>query len=927
MNKKLKIATIAVSAVMAGTMAFGMFGCTKKPNNGDNKAKPSVDAAGKLTWAEGTTLNLNVGNSNSTAKQGIAYVQYEISGTTVMPDGKTYSAGSLKPAWQALQEQLGVKLEDKFQNLSSNAQISTPISQKNLGDYDVITGSLEEINKNSDSFLNFSDYLDYMPNYKAFLTSNPVTKYSLTGNTKGGMFAAPYFDGNDDIEKYSMMNYNWIKQILDKDVDGLTGTFKGQAEAKKTASETDYGAVVATAPSVQAYMGKTGSYVVDTTDPAGTPNAEGVIPTTKLKVNYDNAKSEATTEGKALYEAIKTAAGNVAYTGESGNIVDLQNWAIEKSAGEVTGAQLANILREYIKVAYQKADGTAFYTTLSDVFISASAGWDVDLLVGISRVIVTATGLPEAQEVGSVFAIAGRQQTTQRRVDLVALAGELYGVRGLESRYEYTYFDKDGKIKDARAVADTYDVLNNFSALTKEGLVYIGSNDMSKNYDKQKEEDLIKPKAEGGKYGYTKKSDGYYEGDVKKADLEGYILDSAGERKFTWKASTVSTKKSGKQTFMLHDYVQTQTKEGLVTYPGQLDTYNFAPVVNAVSKWDVDGNGTIAADEYFRFTESWRSVKNTGFCIPKASVEANSDKLAAVLAFVDYIFSTDGQLLMSYGPQSTAGNENPNGWWYATEVTGKTPADIATKIADATNYAPAQYSVNKAYKASYFVYNEKVYTGTPYNGTQVPTITDLNEKFYLGKDISVGSNSIAMGKGNIGFNEKGNYTNYARRAIGSTLPIGNKNQGFEYQATARCGIDGAATVTKALLNGTLKHVKLNLDEGDSAWYLIAPTALPMTSSDQEVLKNSYQTKISGTYFLNNSATTQTTNVFIDLLYYGLGSSANICGQTSLGNYTTNNTGEKLVALLNGDKLNERIGVLENGWYAINTIYSLGYNLK
>ena len=982
MNKKLKIATAAVSVVMAGTMAFGMFGCSN--GNGGGDSKPKVDEAGKLTWAENTTLNLNIGNQNSTAQQGISYVSKEISGTTYLPDGKQYSAGMLKPAWAAMQAQLSttskVNLVDKFENLGSGDQITTPITNKNLGDYDVITGSLEEINKNSSNFLNLTEYLDYMPNYKAFLTANPVTKYSLTGDYNGGMYAAPYFDGNDDIEKYSMMNHNWVKAILDTEIKA-TGTFKAQAEEKK--KNKDYAdLIVSDDASAESYMGTTGSYTVDTTDPAGTANAQGVIPTIKLKVNYDAAKTAALDESTELGKAIKAAAGDVKYDGESGNIVDLQNFAIKKSQGAVTGAQLSKILREYIKVAYQKADGSAFYTTLSDVFISASAGWDVDLLVAMGRCVVTCVGgtdgLANAQSVGQVFAVAGRQTTTQRRVDLVALAGELYGIRGLESRYEYTFFDKDGNIKDARADEKTYDTLSKFSKLTKEGLVCIGDASMTEQFKKASHNDLIKPISEGGKYGYTvvyeqytteelaeftkdsgaegqyKDSEGkvvadkdgfkldkdgnkivknYIDADKNvKADKSGNLLDEKGNKIFdSWKAATINTNASGIQTFMLHDYVQTQTKVGLTGTKGETnpDVYNFGPVVNAVSKWDVNGNNTIEADEYFRFTESWRSVKNTGFCVPK-SITGNKDKLSAVLAFIDYLFSTDGQLLMSYGPQSTNGNgENANGWWYATEATGVTLDTIADKVADATNYAPAQYSVKAAYKAQYFVYNGKIYTGTAYNGTQVPTLTTLNKTFYLGKEITVSGNKIQMGAkegSNILVSEAGNYTNYARKIIGSTLPIGNKNQGFEYQATATVGISGAATVTKALLNGTLKHVKLTLDQGESAWYLIAPTALPMNKNQQDTLKNANQTKISGTYFYNNSKTNQTTNIFIDLLFYGLGSSKNICGQQSLGNYTTNNTGAKLVALLNASEFNYRLGIFRTGWYSINDYYKLGYNL-
>jgi putative aldouronate transport system substrate-binding protein len=866
MNKTMKIAAIAVSAIMAGTMALSIAGCSdKKSSTLDVK----VDDNGNLTWASTTTLNLNVGNQNSSNPMGISYRSTEISGSTVLPDGNTYTSGDLKPAWAELSKQLKLNLADKFQNLGSDKQITTPITSKNISDYDVITGSLSAINENSDQFLNLADYLDYMPNYKAFLEANPVTKYSLTGTAKGAMYAAPYFDGNDDIEKYSMVNYLWVYDILDNDMTGkYATTFKAQAEAKATAV-----GAVGTQASAESFMGKTGSYTIETTDPSDATK------TVTVKVDYDAALAAAKDANTGLGGAIAAAAGKT-YAGTSGNIVDLQNFAINEKAGEVTGIQLATILREYIKVAYT-SNGSQFYssTKLSDVFCSQSAAWDVDLLVGISRCVVTC-GVDLTSSVDSaanIYALSGRQTTTQRRVDLMALAGELYGVRGMESRYEYTYFDKDGNLLDARSDENSYEMMNNLSKLTKEGLVNIGTT--------------------------TSKT----------------TTDANGKETTTVSATSVSTKASGTQVFMLHDYAQTQTKDGLTSIT-DTSKYNFAPIVNAISNWDTNNDGT--ADTIMRFTESWRSVKNTGFAVPLASVQNDSEKLAAVLGFIDYLFSNDGQILMTYGPQSTNGDTNPNGWWYATEATSASLATVATKVTDATLYAPAQYEVKSEYKSQYFVYNGKVYTGTSYNGTQVPTITTLNQQFYLGKEVTIGTTTIKQNDGNVKVNAAGNYTNYARNVIGSTLPIGNKNQGYEYQATAKCAITGAAIVSTALLNGTLKHVKLTLDSNDTYWYMIAPTALPLNGNQRTTLKGDAQTLISGTYFLNSSSTDQITNVYIDLLYYGFNSSNNLCGQSSLGTYTTYNSGKALVELLASKGLTDRISISQTAWKSLKTLYKI-----
>jgi putative aldouronate transport system substrate-binding protein len=878
MNKTMKIASVAVASVMVGTMAFSIAGCSsskKKDLLDGSKVElsadltPKTDDSGKLTWTAGTQLNMNVGNQNTSAPQGISYLATDISGTALMPDGNTYGSGDLKPAWKELATQLNVTLKDVFQNKSSNNQITDPITGKNITDYDVITGSLQSINENSSNFLNLQNYLSYMPNYRAFLNANPVTIYSLTGNDEGAMYAAPYFDGNDDIEKYSMVNYLWVYDILDNALKDYSTTFKAQAEAKSSAISF----VDGTKASATAFMGTTGNYTIETTSPTDSTK------TVTVKVDYDAALSAAKDTSSELGSAIKDAAGT-AYTGTSGNIVDLQNFVINTKAGEVTGKQLATILRAYIKVAYKQGNNQ-FYTKLSDVFCSQSAAWDVDLLVAMSRCVVTCSSdlTSSVSSAANIYAISGRQTTTQRRVDLVALAGELYGVRGMESRYEYSYFDKDGKLHDSRTDANSYELINNISKLTTEGLVNIGST-------------------------------------TSKTDENG---------KVTVSATSVNTNASGTQTFMLHDYVQTQTKYG-ITSEKDTTKYNFAPIVNAISNWDTDSDGK--ADTIMRFTESWRSVKNTGFAIPVESVRGNAEKLSAVLAFVDYLFSSDGQILMSYGTQSTNGDTNPNGWWYATEQTSVKLSDIvdSSETVAATNYAPAQYTVKDEYKDKYFVYKEKVYTGTYYNGTQVPTLTTINKSFYEGDAVTVNGETIQQKKGNILIGQQGNYTNYARYFIGSTLPIGNKNQGFEYQATSQCGITGALLVNTAIQNGTLKHVVLSLDDKQSAWYLSAPTSLPYSTANQSDLKGADQTLISGTYFLNSSSTSQITNIYIDLCYYGLGSDYYLCGKSEQGKYSTYNTGAKLVELLNNKKLAARVSIMQDGWYSINEYYGLGYDL-
>ncbi len=339
-------------------------------------------------------------------------------------------------------------------------------------------------------------------------------------------------------------------------------------------------------------------------------------------------------------------------------------------------------------------------------------------------------------------------------------------------------------------------------------------------------------------------------------------------------ASHSGSQNKGVQTLSLHDYVQTQTaNQGFRAENTVGDEYNFAPVLTPVSNWDTDDDGT--KDKVMRFTESWRSVKTTGFAVSYKGVSGDPKKLSAALAFVDYMFSNDGQILMTYGPQSQNGEDaatpeaakaDNGGFWYATEKTDVSLATVADKVADATNYAPAQYKMKDNYKAKYFVYNEKVYEGTPYGDRQIPTVTPSSMGMFHSSDLG-----------------KNSFTNYARYVIGTTLPIGNKDQGFEYECTAKCGLAGADIVAIALNNGTVEHPLQQIPGAagnkKGNWYSIAPVTLSYESDVLNSLNTESASVVTGFLkdskhiFTNNSSSSG--NFWHDIMAYGLGSNQKI----------------------------------------------------
>ncbi len=74
----------------------------------------------------------------------------------------------------------------------------------------------------------------------------------------------------------------------------------------------------------------------------------------------------------------------------------------------------------------------------------------------------------------------------------------------------------------------------------------------------------------------------------------------------------------------------------------------------------------------------------------------------------------------------------------------------------------------------------------------------------------------------------GNYTNFARQYLGSTLSF-VKSQAFEYQCTHEVGKEGAAKLSAAIALGTIKHPALAVTE--NRWYTSVPTVLPFYASE------------------------------------------------------------------------------------------------
>lgn len=441
------------------------------------------------------------------------------------------------------------------------------------------------------------------------------------------------------------------------------------------------------------------------------------------------------TSGKLEIESLKADGSGTEvitknYDTTYGNIIEYMN---ENVDANTTGVELVNMFRKYIDAAYNGYYGT----NRSQLFAGNNACWDADELVALLRCVVTNTFALTGQNEDKVTGLFPRESTLNRTSDLFSLVS-LFGVRGYESRNDYLYFDAQGNLRDARADVEFAEAIDKLNQLYKEKLIL---------QDFDTTEDTI------------------------------------------YKVMYQQNK-----GFMIYDYCQTQTLyNNDATTLAKEKNFNLAPIINPVAKWFDGTNVKNGKDEgvWMRFTESWRSVKTNGWCIPTT---CTGEALNAAIALFDYMYSEEGNILMSFGPDA---------WRSGNTI--------------------------------------------PYKGEQIPELSEaaLNELWELAG---------------------GNYTNYARQYLGSTLPVGFvKNQGMEYQCTTEGGRKGAEVVSNAIAHGVLKHVSPEIS--DNLFYTMVPTVLPTTAEEDLLISGFAALGSSGLY----SKSKDRYNIYTEVLKNGFGS--------------------------------------------------------
>lgn len=565
-----------------------------------------------------------------------------------LADGNTYHTGDLKPTWQFISEKLGITFVDKFSGAGS-ATKEFAVWENQLDQVDIVAGAASD--------LNAAGAEGKLIDLSQHLDVMPNFKAYLEEN----QIARLSITGNTENGAIYFSPY-----------------FDGVDDIERMP--------LIRADFVRALLDGDTAY-------AGANRAlAGYVYTPYMPTSGSVSVESLTADGTGTQTIVKDYS-------KYGNIIEKMN------AQPLTGDEAVAMLREYIDTTY-----AGVYDNRSDLFLGYDAAWDADEMAALLRCAVASLNDVDGKPISGLY--SRETGNTQREVDLFRFAGSLYGVRGMESRSDYLYFDKDGKLHDARSEAASFEAVERMNALTQEGLISVTGEASSTNY----------------------------------------LEKDAG--------------------LMSYDYNQTQT----VMNDTKLQAgEEYIAIMVPVAKWN-DGTG----EQYMRFTESWRSVKTDGWAISAAGVGEDVNKLNAALKLIDFAFSVQGQITMSYGP------------------------DAFIKVKDASVEVKTWEDVAKKYETFNF------------NGTQMPVVSDAT---YASLKELTG----------------GNYTNFARRYLGSTLNGFPKSQAFEYQCTSEVGKKGSAVLATAIGAGVIKHPVLAVNT-DNMWYTSIPTVLPTTSEQTNVLK-------------------------------------------------------------------------------------------
>ncbi|GAB6107256.1 hypothetical protein [Fusibacter bizertensis] len=205
-----------ISVVLLIFMLFSLSACVKSelPNSSTETTVAPVTTEAEVKQvdlADSLKINFAMGNNART-------MTYQQSNPLTLPDGTVITQGELKPTWQYIQKQLGFDIIDvtvQDQKASEMIDIAAATSFKDATIYGGNSIAEDLMNYGAQGyFINLKDYLQFMPNFSAYLEKNPNVAKAITAYD-GGIYHIPYVAEIDNYARTFNARDNWVEALLD----------------------------------------------------------------------------------------------------------------------------------------------------------------------------------------------------------------------------------------------------------------------------------------------------------------------------------------------------------------------------------------------------------------------------------------------------------------------------------------------------------------------------------------------------------------------------------------------------------------------------------------------------------------------------------------------------------------------------------------
>jgi hypothetical protein len=180
-------------------------------NSNDTAAGSEAEVTETLELADSLRINFATGNNLNT-------ITYQQTTPLTLPDGSVVTQGNLKPTWQYISEELGFNIEDVALQDQKASEMIDISSSTGFTDAVVYGGNgiAEKLMSNGAEgyFINLNDYLNYMPNFSAYLEANPNIATAITAYD-GNIYYIPYAAEIDNYARVFIGRESWVTGLLD----------------------------------------------------------------------------------------------------------------------------------------------------------------------------------------------------------------------------------------------------------------------------------------------------------------------------------------------------------------------------------------------------------------------------------------------------------------------------------------------------------------------------------------------------------------------------------------------------------------------------------------------------------------------------------------------------------------------------------------